>query len=116
MDPEGFALIFQDVEDEVLTENKKEKTQGLVFQDVVDEVLTENKNAETEVLSDSDKEEEECISKDPSRKWQFQYNSSTCFSNDFPELDVDERGEDDNTDGNNTAHSVAPGEGKRLGC
>ena len=43
------------------------------------------------------------------RKWQFQYDTSTCFSNDFPELDVSEN----NTDAGNEVHSVAPGEGKQ---
>ena len=113
MDPKGFDFIFREVEDEVLTEDKNEETEVFMFQDVEDEVLTENKNEETEVLSDSDKEEEECILKDSARKWQFQYNSSTCFSNDFPELDVDEKTNNDNTDESKTVHSVAPEEGKK---
>ena len=87
-DPDGFNLLF-----ETSQENKTSK-------------VTEFQ--ETDVLSDSDKEEEDCVLKDAARKWQFQYNSSTCFSNDFPELDVH-----DNTKDEKEVLSVAPGEGKK---
>ena len=43
---------------------------------------------ESEKLTESDKEEEDYIKHDAARKWQFNYNKSTYFSNDFPELDV----------------------------
>ena len=65
------------------------------------------------MLSDSEKEEEEYVLKDAARKWQFLYNSSTCFSNDFPELDVQENIDLNDANKNNDFHSVAPGEGKK---
>ena len=53
---------------------------------------------------ENDKEEEEYRTKDPVRKWQFEYNKSTCFSNNYPEINFKENAND--------AHEVAPGEGK----
>ena len=47
--------------------------------------------------------------KNHAQKWQFQYNKSTCFSNDFPELDVNEN----DTEFDNEIHAVAPGEVKK---
>ena len=41
--------------------------------------------------------------KDPVKKWQFEYNSSTCFAHNYPEIDYQE-------DMSNEV-SVAPGEG-----
>ena len=53
---------------------------------------------------ESDREEEECRTKDPVQKWQFEYNKSTCYSNNYPEISY--------KDEINDAHNVAPGEGK----
>ena len=44
------------------------------------------------------------MKKDSTRKWQFQYNSSTCFSDNYPEINY----KDDIVD----TISIAPGEGK----
>ena len=52
----------------------------------------------------SDKDEVEYQKKDPVKKWQIDYNTSTCFTNDYPELTV--RSEVDKS------ISIAPGEGK----
>ena len=41
---------------------------------------------------------------DSVKKWQFEYNRSTCFSNNYPEMNYKEENED--------RVSVAPGEGK----
>ena len=76
-------------------------------------VFDENEIEASEVLSDSEKEEEEYILKDAARKWQFNYNSSTCFSNDFPKLDVHEDTNSENAENITEVHSVAPGEGKK---
>ena len=51
-----------------------------------------------------EKEEEEYQRKDPVKKWQFEYNRSTCFSDDYPEISYKEDSGD--------RVSVAPGEGK----
>lgn len=62
---------------------------------------------DTEDHSDTDedeKEELEYITKDPVKKWQFDYNRSTCFSDNYPEINY--------KDEVNNAHEVAPGEGK----
>ena len=63
--------------------------------------------------SEDENEEEDNASKHFAKKWQFQYNSSTYFSNDFPELDVHEEKNQDGTDEKDKAYSVAPGEGKK---
>ena len=49
-------------------------------------------------------EEEEYESKDSVKKWQFRYNRSTCFSNNYPEINYQDE---------SLSHvSVAPGAGK----
>jgi len=55
-------------------------------------------------LDNSEVEEEQYEKKDAVKKWQFQYNRSTCFSNNYPEISY--KGESSN-------HvTVAPGENK----
>jgi hypothetical protein len=61
-DPDGYNLLFEPKSPEIFEEPEK--------------------------ASESDKEEEDYIRKSAARKWQFDYNKSTFFSNDFPELDV----------------------------
>jgi hypothetical protein len=51
-----------------------------------------------------EQEEEEYIKKDAVKKWQFEYNKSTCFSHNYPEIDFKED--------NLKNVSIAPGEGK----
>ena len=71
-----------------------------------EDIENENSQAELTDSSDieSDEEEHEYITKDPVRKYQFEYNQSTCFSNNYPEINY--------KDIVNNAHEVAPGEGK----
>ena len=54
--------------------------------------------------SDLEGEEEEYERNDAVKKWQFNYNKSTCFSNNYPEIGYKE-------DTSNLL-SIAPGEGK----
>ena len=91
-DPDGYNLLFE-------SQNNDDEN------DVQDD---------QDIATESDKEEEDYILNDAARKWQFDYNASTFFSNDFPELDViedqtDKSSEKKECDG---PVSVAPGEGK----
>ena len=69
-----------------------------------------NSNSEVSIVEDDEEnttediEENEYITKDSVKKFQFEYNKSTCFSDDYPEINFRE----DNS-GN---VSIAPGEGK----
>ena len=51
-----------------------------------------------------EKQESEYQKHDPVKKWQFEYNKSTCFSDNYPEIRYNEE--------SNGRISVAPGEGK----
>ena len=55
-------------------------------------------------LESCDKLEEEYEKKDSIKKWQFAYNSSICFSNNYPEINYQDEMLDN--------ISIAPGEGK----
>ena len=68
---------------------------------------------EEEQMEESDKDEEEYVLNDDAIEWQFQYNKPTCFSNDFPELDVNEDICNENEDKISEVHSVTPGEGQK---
>ena len=116
-DQEGFNLLYPDEAD-----NLDEQT---IVDDLTNEASNEEKESQTESkkkdnfkdsnlqpeLTDdesdndeNDEEEHEYLTKDAVRKFQFDYNKSTCFSNNYPEISYkDER---------NDAHNVAPGEGK----
>jgi exonuclease III len=85
-----------------MEQEQKEKTENRVGKD--DEPICHEKKDGTGIDDESDKEEEEYVTKDPVRKWQFQYNLSTCFSNNYPEISY----KDDIAN----AVEVAPGEGK----
>ena len=54
-------------------------------------------------------DEEEYVRRDPVRKFQFDHNVSTCLTNKFPDMLVNEEGEDIQE---NCEFSFAPGEGK----
>ena len=86
-DLEGFRFIYP--EDEIECEDNSKEVED-------DKLETEEDNVE--------KEEEEYQKHDPVKKWQFQYNKSTCFSNNYPEISYKEDHRDN--------VSVAPGEGK----
>ena len=54
-------------------------------------------------------DEEEYVRRDPVRKFQFDHNVSTCLTNKFPDMLVNEEGEDIQE---NCEFSFAPGKGK----
>ena len=88
-DLEGFNFIFP--EDEICKEDPKETKE---------DDQKEKESDENEI----EKELEQYEKYDSVKKWQFQYNKSTCFSNNYPEISYKE----DDTG----RIAVAPGEGK----
>ena len=56
-------------------------------------------------------EENDYLTKDVIRKYQFHHNENTCMTNNYPEANVDESG---NKIDNNLDISFAPGEGHQL--
>ena len=109
-DPEHFDLLFPN-EEQKMDQDCNGESDTLV---TVEEILVPfpNPNHDAEMVTDEIENEEEIEyrTKDPARKWQFDYNASTCFCNDFPELEV--REDEPTEDQNNVAISIAPGEGK----
>ncbi|XP_028408230.1 RNA-binding protein 25-like [Dendronephthya gigantea] len=92
-DPEGYCLLFGDGKD-----------QGDVVQSTTTECSEENKHTDDEEESN---EEQEYIEKDPIRRNQFNYNRSTCFADNLPEIRVE-----NNTRNVINTVEVAPGENK----
>ena len=76
----------------VFTENESQKESN----------KTDDKkiNIEEQLEIEAEKEEEEYVKNDPIRKYQYDYNKTTCLTNKFPEVD------------NESALSFAPAEGK----
>ena len=69
--------------------------------DVVDEILPEvAPEVAVDVIDEEEMEINEYLTKDPVARQQFEYNRSTCFVNDHPEIGI------------NMSVSVAPAEGK----
>ena len=114
-DADGFKLLFLDGSEEYedrdsesnpekvppsLTDDDEEEDGSEVFEDRDSE---SNPEKVPPSLTD-DEEEEEYQKKDCVRKWQFDYNRNTCFSDNYPEINYKE-------DMSNEL-SVAPGEGK----
>ena len=97
-DIEGFNFIYP--EDEVDLPIKT-STESQVIDDVCQKPC---ENIKADDLDDSDRDEKEYEQKDAVKKWQFSYNQSICFTNNYPEIDYRE----DNSGG----ISIAPGEGK----
>ena len=91
-DIEGFKFIYPE--------------DGIALSDEVGQQTAESKDAITdkEELDEVDKEDEYYRQYDSVKKWQFDYNRSTCFNHDYPEIDYKEQ------DPNRLA--IAPGEGK----
>ena len=108
-DPEGYQLLYPDENiklDVLEIDSQKEKRQSkssITGTEIEDEVSAEKKKEKKEQKSEED-EEKEYLEKDPIAKSQFNYNRSTCFGNDHPEIGVEE-----NT---NEPIKVAPGQGK----
>ena len=106
-DADGFQLFFSDdgnpETEEILnteTDVSKKRPSEQGNQCFNAEPIEKKEESENEI----EKEEEEYRKKDCVKKWQFDYNKSICFTNDYPEIGYKE--EHDNED------SVAPGEGK----
>ena len=97
---EGFNLIFQDSE-------CKESSPTKESVDLHDKMSDNSQNSsenkdDNGILSDDEEEKYERL--DSVKKWQFNYNRSTCFSDNYPEINYKE-------DKSNVL-SIAPGEGK----
>ena len=106
-DPTGCKLVFPEAENEIvnLDEYLKEIKEIEVRQEKesneetnVNEDISEKEEEERE--KESEKEEEEYLKMDPVRKFQYDYNKTTCMTNKFPETD------------SNSTLSFAPAEGK----
>ena len=83
-DTEGFSFLFQDELDGSCTVNENP-------QDVTDEINNSQISMnEKEDNNDSDAEQEEYRTKDAVKKCQFEYNKSTCFINNYPEINYKE--------------------------
>ena len=97
-DPTGSKLVFPEaeaeiVELEVYLSELKEIDHGVNNSD-------KDINPEDDEFDREQKEDEEYVKKDPIRKFQYEYNKSTCMTNKFPEAD------------SGSALDFAPAEGK----
>ena len=110
MDPEGYELMFHggDVLEEDIAMMPKVNTESC--KDEISQLPSSNIDSDDdsdEPDSDDDedyKDEMEYVTKDPIRKYQFDYNKSLCLSHKFPEIDAEDPTKD---------IEIAPGEGKR---
>ena len=98
-DPTGSKLVFPEAEAEIVEleiylSELKEKEYGCV------NYTDKDKNGEDDEFNREEKEDEEYVKKDPIRKFQYDYNKSTCMTNKFPEAD------------SGSALDFAPAEGK----
>ena len=105
-DTEGFNFLFQDEDEDKEDADYCSKT---VDETAINEseksfVLDDNGDDKRDDSENSEAEEEEYRTKDSVKKWQFEYNRSTCFSNNYPEINYKED--------TSNEFSVAPGEGK----
>ena len=102
-DLEGFQFIYP--EDEIMEEKIDDRSNEV---DVTEETEGTEETKEAKDTEDTEaileKEEEDYQKNDPVKKWQFEYNRSTCFNNDYPEISYKEDSGD--------RLSIAPGEGK----
>ena len=99
-DPDGFELLFPDD----IEENYHQMSSSLDRNDEIKQF--QNNQNEEHISSEEDElnEEIEYISKDPVRKYQFQYNKSLCLTNKYPEIEVIDHTKE---------IIIAPGEGQR---
>ena len=102
-DIDGFNFLFPketNIEESVFPEKEQDTNENSC-----DPVVIEG---DKEIDEDSnEKEEDEYIKNDSVKKWQFEYNKSTCFSHNYPEINYKE----DNSD--NTENGRARGNWKR---
>ena len=108
-DLEGFNFLFPDdeIDFEEIQTNHEFKDHSLstnMSTNILNDELYSEK-IDNEIDTDQvEAEEEEYESKDSVKKWQFRYNRSTCFSNNYPEINYQDE---------SLSHvSVAPGAGK----
>ena len=104
IDPTGYSVVFPDNdcdvdELEIDFETINGKTENCQHE-VQDEIAKEEMDSDDSV--NSDKEDIENETKDPVRKYHFEYNKSLCMWNKYPEVSSNEH---ENV-------NVAPGEGK----
>ena len=97
-DIDGFNLIFSDEEE---TSDLMPSSDPLISQEITSPLSEENHNSSQD---EAEEEELEYQQKDPVKRWQFDYNRSTCFNDEYPEIGY----KDDLAQ----SISVAPGEGK----
>ena len=106
-DPIGAKLIFPEEEAEIV--DLKAYLHELNIAKEAEKCSTEMDHAKEDIDNDlkqveeeeeAIKEEEEYIKNDVIRKFQYDYNTTTCMTNKFPETDAE------------SALSFAPGEGK----
>ena len=100
-DPTGLNLLGNLEDDDVDIDN-------------IDETAEDQDGLKSDGKDESDQEEKEEIeyrTKDPVRKFQFDYDTSVGMSDNCPEVRVDTVPQQQTQDSDNT-HAVAPGEGK----
>ena len=102
IDLEGFQFIYP--EDELFSEDVVSFLKKTHDKNTDKHKQNTKINAMEDQMEDIDKEEAYYQDTDPVKKWQFQYNRSTCFNHDYPEIDYKE----DNLE----RVTIAPGEGK----
>ena len=99
-DPNGYEVMFKpdnDVLEEVEVMNYKAEEVNV---EVVDEIENEDIIDDDNDIEQKDNTEYE--TKDPVKKYQFEYNKSLCMTDKYPEISLGDR----------ESISVAPGEGK----
>ena len=115
-DPEGFKLLYPEAENQtfdfeslsdnaILATNESSNLESLPADAEESEMSTmnptfsqseDNDNLESMQVEGTDAsdnnvdEEAEYLSKDPVARCQFNYNASTCFANNYPEMNVEE--------------------------
>ena len=103
-DTDGFEFLFQNESMDENADNSSLQIQDIQKEKNTDEESQAENYENTEQSDGSEAEEEEYRTKDPVKKWQFEYNRSTCFSHNYPEINYKEDMSQE--------FSVAPGEGK----
>ena len=105
-DPEGYKVVFPTSDD--LEENMDilPQVENTIFNDEIAIESCSNQDSDDDELDSDDddfRDEVEYITKDPVRKYQFDYNKSLCMAHKFPEIDATDPTKD---------VELAPGEGK----
>ena len=102
-DPIGSTLVFPEAQEDIddlklyLCKLKEKEMNSRSLDETGKDIDLENNDIEE---NDEEKEEQEYVKKDPIRKYQYDYNKTTCMTNKFPEGDSE------------SSLSFAPAEGK----